>query len=76
LAWPDFTRNPNIIYAIIDNQANRPAKKKEEESSSDEGKMGDITKRPARSPDGLLNDYLDEENFPRKMQRQTTQEED
>jgi hypothetical protein len=73
-----YPKNPNIVYAIIDNQANRPAKEKKEEESSKltKDKMKDITKEEFLAlSDDALNDYLDEENFPEKYNAKQLKEE-
>lgn len=64
-----FPKNPNIVYAIIDNQAKRPDKKKKEEEASKltKDKMKDITKDDFLAlSDDALNEYLDDESFPEK----------
>jgi photosystem II stability/assembly factor-like uncharacterized protein len=66
-----YPQNPNIIYAIMDNQANRPKEDKKVEVDANK-----ITKKIMKSitkeaflalSDEQINDYLDEVGFPAKF---------
>ena len=65
-----FPKNPNIIYAIVDNQKTRPAsttKEEKSEKSLDKAKMQKITKEEFLAlDDKTVNEYLDGERFPER----------
>jgi photosystem II stability/assembly factor-like uncharacterized protein len=71
-----YPKNPNIIYAIIDNQANRPKKEEKEDASRlTTKKMKTITKDEFLAlSDATINEYLDGQGFPEKFTAKTFKE--
>jgi photosystem II stability/assembly factor-like uncharacterized protein len=72
-----YPGNTNIIYAIMDNQAKRSDEKVEEPIGQklDKKKMSAIGKEEFLNLDNqLLNEYLDEEDFPEKYTATTLKE--
>lgn len=62
-----YPKNPSIVYAVIDNQAKRPAdeKNKKEEKGLTKKAMKSITKEAFLAlADKDINEYLDSEGFP------------
>lgn len=64
-----YPKNPNIVHAIIDNQANRTKKdEKEDLSKLSTKKMKTITKDEFLAlSDVTINEYLDGQGFPEKF---------
>ncbi len=71
-----YPKNPNIIYAIIDNQANRPKKEEKiDESGLTKKKMKAITKDEFMALDDVtINTYLDQQNFPERFTAKSLKE--
>ncbi|MFN3848568.1 MAG: VPS10 domain-containing protein [Spirosomataceae bacterium] len=72
-----YPKNPNTIYAIIDNQANRPKKedKPADESGLTKKKMKSITKDEFLAlDDATINGYLDQQNFPERFTAKSLKE--
>ena len=65
-----FPKNPNIIYAIVDNQKTRPVSnaKKKNRKIFGQSQNAKITKEEFLAlDDKTVNEYLDGERFPRKI---------
>ncbi len=71
-----FPQNPNIVYAIIDNQAARPKKdEKEDLSKLSQKQMKVISKEEFLAlSDVAINDFLDSRAFPEKFNAKTFKE--
>jgi photosystem II stability/assembly factor-like uncharacterized protein len=71
-----YPKNPNIIYAIIDNQAFKEKKEdKKEVNKLTKQKVKTISKEEFLAlSDTLINEYLDENNFPEKYSAKNIKE--
>ncbi|WP_266362028.1 WD40/YVTN/BNR-like repeat-containing protein [Tellurirhabdus rosea] len=70
-----FPQNPQILYAILDNQAIRPKKDDEEPGKLTKEEFKGMTKEKFLDvPDSLLTEYLDEQNFPEKYTAKSLKE--
>lgn len=60
-------QNPQIIYAILDNQSPRKEKKKKDEHKLTKNRLRNISKEDfLKLDDKLINDFLKENGFPKK----------
>ncbi len=70
-----LTLSKTGIYAILDNQASRPSKKKEEKPSLNIDSLSKMTKEQfLKTDDELINDILDKYDFPEKYHSKSIKE--
>jgi photosystem II stability/assembly factor-like uncharacterized protein len=71
-------KNPNVIYAVIDNQAHRPEDPKETEKNKDKlsAKQLKVLSKDdfLKLDDSKLTEYLEEKGFPEKYSTKTLKE--